>query len=251
MANLTYKISTFSQGSILVEQETTSPYKYNGWRCLHNGEPGSYQSDQNGMPEIRPGWRYIDPRAEARAVNFTGPMQLLEYELNGHNHEYYTGIRWRNVHRDGTAFNNRQGYGNIIPRRDYVNRIDLTSKYADGSPAYPKYMKQLICGGTFTNGEVVKLIVEGVPTDYLKCVPGVHGIDVSKAMPSIETVMNNNWYFVATTCLNDKVSNFPQGGGKHVRILRLMREETVYPLSWFDRWVSNELPDPLKLYNPK
>lgn len=213
---------------------TTAPKKYVGWRCLHVAE-GGYLSD-NGMPEIRPGWRNVDRRAEALAVKMTSGIQWLSYNINFHN-TYYTKSRWRAVHTFQRAFTNQNGFGDPTdPRVDYVNGRDYGEEE-------PKLMKALICGGMFIRGDV-----DGA---WLVCRPGFHAVDAGTVLPSVEEVMEKNWYFVATNQLNGNVSNFPQGGGKHVRMPYILREATSYPLRWFTRWEEDYLPDPLKIYLPQ
>lgn len=229
MANLSYKITISSTGEVSVVPNTVIQKRYVGFRCLHQQEGGYPNPD--GMPVVRPSF-------DAPAIPFTEPMQLLAFKMNAFN-PLFTGGKFRSTYNYWRAFNNGNGFQNPAdPRADYVNRLSLDKPL-------PKMMKAIICGGMFIRGEVVG--------NELVCRPGVHGIDVSKPMPTIAEVMEKNWYFVATTA-NQRgdgtwvVNNFPQGGGQNVLIPYFLKEPVKYPLSWFERWDESFLPDPLSYY---
>ena len=192
-----------------------------GWRCLHVAE-GGYESD-NGMPEIRPAL------PNPRPVRMTEELQYLSYDVMRRNPEINSEL-WARVHGTTVAFTNENG---LPGRRDYINRRDLNEEY-------PKLMKALICGGMFIRGDVVG--------NNLQCIPGVHGIDANKPLPTPQQVIDNNWYFAAVTQYNRQVSHFPQGRGQAVLMIYILREIVTYPLAWFTRWESDTLPDPLKVY---
>ena len=195
--------------------------KYIGWRCLHVAE-GGYKSD-NGMPEIRPSLPY------SRPVRMTEEIQYLSYDVMRRNPEI-TSELWARVHGTTVAFTNENG---LPGRRDYINRRDLDQEY-------PKLMKALICGGMFIRGNVVG--------NDLQCIPGVHGIDANRPLPSPEEVIEKNWYFHAVTEYNGQVSHFPQGRGGPVLMIYILREVVTYPIKWFTPWRADSLPDPLKVY---
>ncbi len=209
----------------------TAATRYVGFRCLHIGE-GGYQSDLNN-PEVRPSFN-------APAIPFTKDMQLLSFALNRHNPSY-TGEKWRSVHWFKRAFNNNNGFDDPgDPRRDYVNGRDLQAVFANGLPALPKMMKAIICGGMFIRGDVAN--------GELVCMPGVHAIDATKPMPTVDEVLARNWYFAAVTADEDSVVHFPQGNGLPVLIPYFLAVQVTYPLSWFEPWDSSVLPNPLKIY---
>jgi hypothetical protein len=86
--------------------------------------------------------------------------------------------------------------------------------------------------------------------EKLVCIPGVHGIDATKPMPSLQIIVDNNWYLHAVT-LNSPVSNvshFPQGRGGPVVIPFIFSKEIEFELKWFVKWEEDTLPDPLKMY---
>lgn len=212
--------------TVTINYKTQKQPRYIGWRCLHEAE-GGYNSDDRGMPEIRPALPNPLP------VIFTRDLQWLSWNFNTYNPDFTKG-NWRTVFGFTTAFTNGNGFNNPNdPRRDYVNGLNLDAPY-------PKLMKALICGGMFIRGEV--------RGDNLHCIPGVHAIDANKPIPTIDVVREKNWYFVATTQYYGKVSNFPQGHGRHVYIPYALREEVTYPIAWFTEWAEDYLPDPLKIY---
>ena len=202
-------------------------YLYDGWRCLHMAEGGL--DNPTGMPVVR-------PSANAKPILFKQDMQLRSYEINCSNPGMpdLAKNKWRAVYGNNVAFTNGQGYGKKNdPRRDYVNKMDLTKNY-------PKLMKAIICGGMFIRG-----YAEG---SNLVCYPGIHAIDANKPTPPVQTIIDNNWYFTATTGGMKSIHNFPQRGGYPILIPFFLIEPTPYPLKWFERWQSNTLPDPLKFY---
>jgi hypothetical protein len=84
--------------------------------------------------------------------------------------------------------------------------------------------------------------------DKLVCRPGIHAVDALSPMPSIDEVMEKNWYFTATTWSGSSVNNFPQGRGLPVLIPYILRTAVEYPLAWFERWTGEDLPEPLRIY---
>lgn len=219
-------------GTIAIGIKLSYPKKYIGWRCLHWREGGL--DNPIGMPCVR-------PSVNAPPIVFTGEMQIKSYKLNLTN-PLFTGEKWRVVYAETTAFTNENGFDGDTIYRDYVNSRNLEAVFYDGTPALPKLMKAIICGGMFIRGEV-----EG---ENLVCTPGIHGIDTNKPIPDVETILKNNWYFYATTGGWNKVSHFPQGGGNPVLIPYCLKQKVSYPLKWFTRWEDNTLPDPIRFYNP-
>lgn len=214
----------------------TSKKKYSGWRCLHQAEGGYPNPDK--MPVVR-------PSLQEGSVNFTKPLQLMSYEINKFNRLLTRG-RWRGIYGNWTAFTNTAGFDDPgDPRADWVNVVDL--KYP-----LPKLMKGIICGGGFYTGVVEHDLKYG---DVLAMYPGVNAIDVYN-LPSTDyqvfsqIVLEKHWYFHATTRSGDKINNFPQGQGNPVYVPYCLRAPASYPLSWFEPWEEDYLPDPLKIYKP-
>lgn len=208
--------------------------RYTGFRCLHKGE-GGYPNPE-GMPIVR-------PSIYAPAIPFTAEMQIRSFQLNRHNPNF-TGDKWRGVYARGTAFTNENGFHDSDPRADYVNNRDITNP-----PKLPKLMKAIICGGMFIRGTVIG--------NELICRPGIDAIDANKPIPTVEEILEKNWYFTATTGGENRVNNFPQGGGLPVLIPYFLIEPTPYPMidnngyTWFERWDREYLPNPLTIYNPR
>jgi hypothetical protein len=203
-----------------------APVLYRGWRCLHNAE-GGYMSDPSGMPCVR-------PSANAPSIEFTHAMQLLSWALVKRNPNV-TPHKWKVIHADTTAITNGNGYFNDNdPRRDYVNGEDLDAE------KNPRLMKAIIFAGMFGRWDRIG--------DELIGVPGIHGIDARRPMPSVDEVIAKHWYYAATTGTATTVAHFPQGGGQAVLLPYFLIEPVSYPLAWFERWEREYLPDPLTFY---
>jgi hypothetical protein len=203
--------------------------KYMGWRVLHQAE-GGYQNNPLNMPEVVPPDNPV-------AVEMTETIQRMSYELMVYFNPLITADLWTKVHDYDRAFTNHQGFNKPDdPRANFI-----TGENPD-SPL-PKYDKaQRLCGGQFLRSEI--------HGDRFVCTPGVHGIDANKPIPSIETIVNNNWYLFAVTLgsRSEIISHFPQGQGGPVAIPFIFDREIEFNAAWFTRWESDELPDPLKFY---
>jgi len=217
------------------EPQPPSGKKYVGWRVLHQAE-GGYQHNPLNMPEVIPPENPV-------ALEMTEPIQRLSFELMKHFNPAITAKQWTMAHHGLIAFTNYQGFGTEPksggPRANYITGDDLNKKL-------PKYDKaQRLCGGMFVRG-----IVRG---DKLVCQPGIHGIDATKPMPKLDEVIAKNWYFFAVTLYNspEKVGHFPQGKGGPVAIPFIFDREIQFSLSLFEKWESDTLPDPLKMYRIK
>jgi hypothetical protein len=235
MVRLSHSLGVFSDGSV----KELSTARYTGWRFLHMKE-GGYPNPA-GMPIVR-------PSLNAPPVDMTEAVQLLSFKMNAHN-PLFTGDKWRSVHNERIAFTNEDGFDGENPRRDYVNRRDLSAVTDAGTPALPKLKKAIVCGGNFIRGDVVG--------NTLVCTPGIHGIDANKPLPSVEEILAKHWYFIATTGGPDRIFNFPQGEGMPVRMPYFLREPVAYEMTgekdgvrfvMFERWDRDTLPDPLVMY---
>jgi len=162
----------------------------------------------------------------------------MSFELMQHFNSNITKSLWTKVHGRGTAFNNFNGFESSKEARANFVTNENTKE------PLPKYDKaQRLCGGQFIRGDVVG--------DKLVCKPGIHGIDGSKKkMPTIQEIVDKNWYLFAVT-LNSPASNvghFPQGKGGPVAIPFIFAKEIEFELNWVERWEADTLPDPLKIY---
>lgn len=211
----------------VVDPQPTSDKKYIGWRVLHKAE-GGYDKTPKDMPEVIPPENPV-------ALPMTEDIQKMSFELMQHFNKAITAELWTKVHRHDKAFNNFNGFEKDgEPRANFITKKNLTSPL-------PKYDKMgRLCGGMFVRG-----IVQG---DKLVFQPGIHGIDADKPMPSLQEIIDNNWYFFAVNFHeNGKVSHFPQGKGEPVAIPFIFNREISFPLSLFERWEENTLPDPTKV----
>lgn len=201
---------------------------FSGWRCLHTAEDGRWVP--LGMPEERtPDY--------ARALQMTEAIQRMSYRLMTYANPTITARQWTDVHQYDRCFNNGTGFKDPYdPRANFITGENLSYPL----PAYDKAMR--ICGGTFVRGDAV--------ADKLVFRAGVHGIDGNGPMPDPETIIRNHWYTYAVSVGNryDRISHFPQGNGGVVLVPFIFRDTITFPLAWFERWESDALPDPLRIY---
>lgn len=203
-----------------VRIDITQSYNLDGYRVLHAAEGGYLH--ELGAPAVH-------PSANARPIEFTEPMQRMSYDIN---QGRITPTQWTRIYGDTTALTNNQGFGGSPPRRNYITGEDLDS------PELPKLLKAIIFSGTF---------IRGIKSDtVLTCIPGIHGIDANKPLPSIEVVLKNNWYTWAVSADMKAAAHFIPGTLTIVPYF--LREVVTYPIKWFTPWKSNTLPDPLKFY---
>lgn len=208
---------------INVRISITSPnyLKYDGWRCLHTAEGG--YSNPVGMPAVRPG-------INAPSVDFTRDMQIRSWEINDGR---LTKNKWRALYASATAFTNDHSWPDQVCV-DFVNGLDIGA-------AYPRLMKGILMGGGFYRPRR-----EG---SYLIFEPGISAIDATKPIPSSEEIKQKHWYFHAVTT-GEKIYNFPHCGiGIPVLVPYFLKTAVKFPIAWFEPWRSNELPDPLRIYN--
>lgn len=221
-------------GTDVLMKETTNPElpvkKYIGWRVLHKVEGGS-QNTPEGMPEVI-------PPVDQVGLPMTREIQQMSFELMKHFNPAITPKLWTAVHYGHVAFTNYNGFGDHPkgggPRANYITGDDLDKEL-------PKYDKMgRICGGMFVRG-----VEQG---DRLVCQPGIHGMDARKALPSIQTIVENNWYFFAVVYFPKRLEHFPQGQGSPVAIPFIFDRDVQFKLSLFEKWESDTLPDPLTIY---
>lgn len=202
---------------------------YNGYRVLHYAE-GGY--------EHKLGYPAIHPSVNASPIIFTESMQYLSYNVMKKVSPSITPQQWTRVYDNGTALTNEQGFGNALPRRNYITRESLTSVDSNGQPALPKLMKAIIFAGTFIHGEKVG--------NVLRCVPGVHGVDATKSMPAVDTVLRNDWFTYAVSADSQAATHFI--ANTLTPVVYFLKEVVEYPIEWFVPWNENFLPDPLRFY---
>ena len=203
------------------------PTRYIGSRCLLPGEPGGLINPLN-MPIVRPTYP-----SNTRAIPFTKDMQLLARAIQLHFNDTITVKQSTAVFGETKAFTNTAGFGGKEPRANYIAGTDLDAPL-------PRLQKAIFCGGNFIRGSK-----EG---SSFVTYPGVHGIDCNGPIPSLETVIENEWYFFATTLYRSITSygHFPQGNFGPVAIPYFLIEPSKYPASWFTSWNSTSLPNPIQ-----
>jgi len=207
-----------------------APPRYIGYRVKHSPEPGA-RITPNGMPEV-------DPSLNIVSIRFTKEMQLLSWEVMHTLNPTITKNQWRAVFTTHRAYTNQNGFGDDVPRADYVNGLDL-----DGE--LPRLMKAIIAGGAFVRGVM--------SATELTVTPGIGAVDSRVPMPTAQQVMDNHWYFMATTAKYNaegewRVNDFPQGNGGPVAVVFFLNAPARYTASWFQNWNGDSLPDPYKLY---
>lgn len=195
--------------------------RFTGYRCLHYKEGGL--PNPVGMPNVR-------PAENAPPVPFTPELQDLSWRFMTFKNPTVSRDEWGGVFRSDTAFCNDNG---------------VETNHA-------KLMKATICSGMFIRGRV--------ENGYLVCTPGIDAIDANKPLPSVQQILDNNWYFVATTGMGKEgVFNFPQGDGGPIFVIYVLTEPVYYPIQKVDetgrytnfaRWDADFLPDPLRYYLP-
>jgi hypothetical protein len=203
----------------------THPYQYVGYRVLHYVE-GGY--------EHKLGYPAVHPSVDAPSIPFTEPMQILSYGVMKRVSPQITPEQWTRVFGDGTAVANDQGFGGTPPRRNYITGEDVN----DHDSELPKLLKAIIFAGTFIRGEQVG--------NLLRCIPGVHGVDVTKSLPDVDTVLSRNWYTNAVSADQRAATHFIPN--TPTPIVYFLKEIVTYPIEWFVEWNEGFLPDPLRFY---
>lgn len=212
--------------SVFTPSDPINP-TYQGYRVLHKKE-GGRQDIPTGMPAIC-------PPIDTIALPMTEAIQRMSYGLMRHFNTTIDPQTWRALHGYFLAMTNgkQNGYGSEVPHADYINSLDLL----ESLPRYDKM--QRLFQGSFVRGDVVG--------NELVCRPGIHGIDATRPLPSIQYIVAHNWYSVAVTA-GDVIHNFPQGQGLPVVYPFIFDRPIRFPLEWFTIWNENYLPDPLRIY---
>lgn len=199
---------------------------YKGYRVLHHVEGG--RPIPTGMPAIC-------PPIDTFALPMTEEVQRMSYALMRHFNPTIDGQTWRALHGYFLAMTNgsQNGYDGTILHADFINNRDLR----ESPPRYDKCQRTF--QGSFIRGDVVG--------NELVCKPGIHGIDATKPLPSIQYIVAHQWYSFAVTA-GETIHNFPQGAGLPVVYPMIMDRPIRFPLQWFESWEKPYLPDPLEFY---
>lgn len=191
------------------------------WRALYPWEGGNDVPD--GMPAVLPALRwhaggyikYIPP------IEFNKQLQFLSWFLMSRLNPSITQRQWAAVWAGDRWGTNGNGWDNSAEpddqRRDYVN--DRYQGYPD-----PKLMDAIIFSGSIYGGDEDE--------HHVILRPGVHGVDVTRALPSVDEVIARGWYMLAVNNTRPG-SPFPQGNGGPVAVPIFLREPAMYRKDWF------------------
>lgn len=188
------------------------------------------------MPEVV-------PPIDVSALEMTEAIQRLSYSLMLRVNTNIPSKTWRNLHRHDKAMNNgtQNGYDGGTPHADYINNLDKTASL----PRYDKQQRGF--GGSFFTAVDMG--------DRVRCDPGIHGIDarvVTMANWDVkaEEAYQNGWYVTAVNINDDGtvISHFAQGMGGAVVYPFIFNRPIYFWKSDIERWESDSLPDPLKIY---
>jgi hypothetical protein len=199
--------------------------RFVGHRCLHMAE-GGYTHESNAPA--------VHPSVNAPPIDFTEPMQRLSYDVMRRFGSNITPTQWTRVFDNNAALTNNQGFGGTPPRRNYITGESVNNSNSE----LPKLLKAILFSGTFVRAEVAGSL--------LRLVPGVHAVDATKPMPSVETVVANNWCTFAVSADMQAASHFI--AGTPTAVVYFLREPVTFPLSWFERWERDVLPNPTQFY---
>ena len=203
-----------------------APALYKGFRGLHVVEGG--RDVPTGMPAI------LNP-IETRALSMTEEIQRMSYALMQHFAPTLAKKKWRALHGHFLAMTNgeQNGFDGGTPHSDYINNVDIGTSL----PRYDKMQRSF--QGSFIRGDVVN--------GTLVCKPGIHGIDSTRPLPSINDIVSNNWYVTAVTA-GTTIHNFPQGDGQTIVYPFIFDRPISFPLQWFQVWERDYLPNPFEFY---
>lgn len=219
--------------SLLTFGDATPVYKYIGWRALHVPEGGRMPIADN-MPAVIPPIDQI-------ALPMDEDIQRMSYALMAHFHPGTTPEFWEKQHSHDKAMTNgeQNGYGGGVTLANFITGENTSASL----PSYDK--KQRTFEGTFMRG--IKVGAE------IHCQPGVHCIDARLALPSIQTIVENNWYVIATNVGNKNNGYTPSLWAQaypNWLVFPFISDETIrFETRFFGEWKSNSLPDPVKIYN--
>lgn len=167
-----------------------SPVKY--WTVLHNPAV-----PMDGRPDVV-------ITSEFSAVPMTEAIQRLSFDL------FSWGVgnavpdadkprKWRMVYNSDIAFTNFAGFDGTSPRRDYINKLDLSAEL-------PILQKALTIAGAKVTGKVVNGYLE---LDTLS----------PANVPSLAWLLEHPQYYFEAMTVNAKgQARFPQGNGAPVLI---------------------------------
>lgn len=204
--------------------------RYTGWRGRHWLQENGRATAWAGAPAI------IPPYSPTVALSMTKEIQLMSFDLMRHFCSVIDGNKWRILHGYKVAMNNGSQNGfNGTPHADFVNNKDI-------SASLPRYDKmQRVFQGTFITGSL--------QNNRILCIPGIDAIDATKPMPSIENIIERNWYTIAT-CTGNPPFHFrgQWGSGCWIAYPFILDRIVTYESKYFAEWNETFLPDPITIY---
>jgi len=211
--------------------------KYIGFRALHGVEGG--RMPPAGMPEVV-------PPIEVKTLEMTKAVQTLAWKVLTHYCPPLPKKRFPKIHSYNRAMNNfpQNGYGGGIEHADWINLENTLAS----NPRYDKMQRMM--GGSFMRGV-------DMGNGRIRVDPGVHAIDATKTLPSVQEVVDNQWvvFGVSIGASNfAQIDHFPQtyvnGVDYPCAFLFIIDRPIYFRRDEFDVWESDTLPDPTKIYKP-
>lgn len=201
-----------------------------GWRGKHYVSEGGREIP--GYPQYK--YPAVIPAFNDGAVIMTEEIQRMSFELMKRFCPTMDGDKWRKMHRWNLAMNNGNGFDNPNGdlRRDYINGLDLTAEYA-------KYDKVRTFQGSFRTATL--------NGNLITCTPGEDGIDSTKPMPSIETIIAKRWYSIAVNVGDPPFHWRPEWGGIIVFPF-ILNKPMTFEVEFFAPWDDTVYPDPIQTY---
>jgi len=145
-----------------------------------------------------------DDEGNYSAVPMTEAIQRLSYDLFCYGAgnavpDSEKPRRWRMVYSQNLAFTNTAGFESTPPRRDYINRLDLSAELAI-------LQKGITIAGHIAIGKIVNGFVE------------FETLSPSN-VPTLDWLLERPWlYFEAKNVNAKNQSRFPQAGGNPVYV---------------------------------
>lgn len=226
-----------SNGTVY-KREASAPLRYIGWRGLYRIEGGNDHAWN--MPAVIPSQYNGQKSAYAPPIRFTQALQSLSWEFTKFTNKLMTSVDWAYSFRGDVMLTNGNGWDSKVEpddqRHDYVN--NRYTSYED-----PSLMDGLYCAGNF-------MPHMDEYDGHLWAVPGKSGVDVTKPLPTVKQIWDNNWYMRLT--VNQRLSNsnpfdFPNGYGGGVFVPYFLKRAVPFTKTHFEKWDSDRLPDPLKI----
>lgn len=194
--------------------------RFVGWRGKHYVTEGGREIP--GYPEYK--YPAVIPAYTSGAVIMTPEIQQMSYDLMARFCPTLDDGRWRTMHGNTLAMCNGTGFGKPA---------------VDSGEELPKYDKVRTFQGSFRTG-----VSDG---RLITMIPGIDGIDATKTMPSIDTIIAKHWYSIAVN-VGDPPFHFRPSWGGVIAYPFIMKTVMSFEAEFFAAWNADEPPDPLRTY---